>query len=377
MRGICFARVAGTRLRVACSASSAPADDRFVQYAPETGGAPSERTTVQVCYDDKAVYVAVRAWDREPSGIVTRLARRDRVVEGDRIELLLDTRHDHHSGFLFLLTAAGGQADGFVANDGDFSTDWDAVWEGRTARDADGWTAEFAVPLAAVRFESEPEQLWGMQILRYLSRRRESAVWSAIPRDRQALVSPLHHIQLGQLRPRRTFAALPFLLLRAEARGGGDTWLGLGDDDAEHDPGLSAGVDLKLGLTRALTLDASILPDFGQIEADEVVLNLSRFETFFPEKRPFFLEGADLFATPIQLFYSRRIGRAAEDGGSVPIWAATKVTGTARAAGMGVLAAVTGPEDDVGPAQGFAVARARRDHDAFAQPPSSDWAKAS
>jgi hypothetical protein len=361
----------------------APLHEDFLERVPKPGAPPSERTSVQVCYDDEALYVGVRAWDREPDKIVARLARRDRNVESDMIEVHIDSRHDHNTGAAFFLTAAGSQLDAFVSNDGDFSFDWDAVWDGRARRDAEGWTAELSIPLSALRFAEAEEYEWGVQISRYIARNREMIAWSTTPRDRKAFMSSLAHLSgIRGIRPRRTFELRPFAALRLETFDEGGSFLGAGGGDADVDPGITGGLDLKLGLTRGLTLDATILPDFGQIEADEVVLNLSRFETFFPEKRPFFLEGADVFATPISLFYSRRIGRGKqvpdvvdgaellEGGGSVPIVGAAKVTGAIGKLGVAALAAVTASETAtyqapvekarISPFQGFGVLRMRR-----------------
>jgi Domain of unknown function (DUF5916)/Carbohydrate family 9 binding domain-like len=408
------------RLDDACW-TAAPLHADFTQLSPRTGAAPSERTTVQVCYDDRAVYVGLRAWDRDAQAIVSRLAARDASVESDRMELFLDSRHDHNTAAAFFLTAAGGQLDAFVANDGELSFDWDPLWEGAATHDGSGWTAELAIPLATLRYREAPEQLWGIQVARYIARTREKVVWTVTPRDRLALVSPLDHLAgIRGIAPRRTVEIRPFALLRLETEDQGDAFLAAGGGDGDTSVRLRGGLDLKLGLTRGLTLDLSAFPDFGQVEADERVLNLTRFETLFPEKRPFFLEGADLFATPLSLFYSRRIGRAIEaplvvDGeplregtGAVSILGAAKVTGAVGRLGVAALLAVTGPERatygeervDLAPFQGFAVVRARqsfggasylgalataavslgdaghlaaRDHDAYAQSLDGTW----
>jgi hypothetical protein len=340
-------------------------DDRFTQRFPRDGAAPAHRTTVRVLYDDSAVYVGMRMDDDEADKIVARLARRDHPVESDFVTVALDSHHDHSTGYFFTLNAAGVQFDGTFYNDSSMTYDWDAVWDGIVSRDAGGWSAEFKIPLSVLRFPDTTVQEWGIQAERYLSRTQENDRWSYTPQDVAAIVSPLGHLTgLAGLRPRRTLELLPFTVARLRIHSdSGGAFLGLGaSQDAQVTPEATLGLDAKIGLTSNLTLDATVNPDFGQVEADEVVLNLSRFETFFPEKRPFFLEGGDLFRTDLGQFYSRRIGRglsvpsSIDDGGTVftvrelpppvPIRAALKVTGKlAGDVSIGVLDAITAPED--------------------------------
>jgi hypothetical protein len=372
---------------------SAPLDDKFRQEFPDQGAQPSERTVTRVVYDDSAVYVAVHAFDRNPEQIVRRLTRRDRESEADWIAVMFDSRHDRRTAYGFQLNAAGVQLDGAFYDDGNFTTDWDGVWEGAVSQSAQGWSAEFKIPLSVLRFSDAAEQTWGFQVARYISRRKETSVWAFKPSELHGDVSWYGSLTgLKGLHPRRTFELRPFGVARmSAATDSGGSFLGIGSR-VDADASLEGGLDLKLGVTSNLTLDATANPDFGQVEADTVVLNLSRFESFFPEKRPFFLEGADIFKTPIQLFYSRRIGRAPTGAGvgdvvldgdeayevvraaqALRIWTATKLTGqvTDRLS-VGVLGALTAAEDvkvlgttrdpftlRLSPPRSFAVARAR------------------
>jgi hypothetical protein len=341
-------------------------DDRFTQRFPRDGDTPIQHTTLRVLYDDTAVYIGMRMDDDDADKIVARLARRDHQVESDFVTVALDSRHDHSTGYFFTLNAAGVQFDGTLFDDSSMTYDWDAVWEGMVSRDAHGWTAEFKIPLSVLRFPDENVQEWGIQAERYVSRTQEDDRWSYTPQNIQALVSPLGHLTgLDGLHPRRTLELLPFTVARLKIHtDSGGAILGLGaTNGADVTPEATVGLDAKIGLTSNLTLDATINPDFGQVDADEVVLNLSRFETFFPEKRPFFLEGSDVFRTDLGQFYSRRIGRGVAlpsaivtDDGTVlavqgtpqplPILAAVKVIGKPVGnVSVGVLDAVTGAKD--------------------------------
>jgi uncharacterized protein DUF5916/cellulose/xylan binding protein with CBM9 domain len=342
----------------------ATADDRFTQRFPRDGEAPGERTEVRVLYDDDAVYVGVRMFDSQPRSIVGRLTRRDQMVESDSVQITFDSRRDRATGYLFVLNAAGVQADAMVYDDRDMTFDWDAVWDGAATVDAGGWSAEFRIPLSVLRFSDAPLQDWGFQVDRHISRTQEEDFWSYTPADVRALISQLGHLSgLQGLHPRRTLELRPFVVARASAHTDSGAALFGFSSRSTSVPGFSAGLDAKVGLTSNLTLDATLNPDFGQVEADAVVLNLTRFETFFPEKRPFFLEGADLFSTPLQMFYSRRIGRGltiadsyvAPDGtiltpeeppSTVPIRGALKLSGKlGGSVSVGALEALTAPVD--------------------------------
>lgn len=282
-----------------------PASD-FTQHFPDEGQAPSEKTEVRVLYDDANVYVGVRLHDRSPGEIVRRLARRDREVESDAVAIAFDSLHDHKTARAFKVNAAGVLLDAILYDDTEGSSNWDAVWDARVTLDEGGWNAELVIPLRALRYRAEPEAVWGVQVQRTISRRRETDLWVMVPRTRPSGVSSFGHlVGLKDVNAVRDIELLPHAAARAGSSGDGAAFDG------------TLGVDLRYGVAADLSLDVTANPDFGQVEADPSLLNLSTFESFFPEKRPFFLEGADLFQPPwngdaarMQLFYTRRIGRA-------------------------------------------------------------------
>ncbi|HEX8951997.1 MAG TPA: DUF5916 domain-containing protein, partial [Polyangia bacterium] len=285
---------------------AAPPMGSFVQKFPHEGAAPSEATTVRVVYDRQAVWIGIDCTQRG-SPIVGRLTRRDRPIEADSVTVDLDTRRSGTSAFEFAVNAAGVLSDAIRFNDTDLSTDWDENWDARVARRDDGWSAELRIPLRILRFDAAlPVQSWGLQVRRYLSARQETDEWAFIPRTAAGEVSHYGKLdELRALRPPSPFELRPFALGRVRRRDAVSGTLANG-----WDAGGSAGLDLKWHVTQNLTLDATFNPDFGQVEADQVVLNLTTYEIFFPEKRPFFQEGVDVFATPISLLYTRRIGLA-------------------------------------------------------------------
>jgi hypothetical protein len=286
--------------------TQAPTTSAFTQKFPAEGSSPSEPTTMRVLYDDDSVYVGFDCVQTH-SPVVEHLSRRDRLVEADRVEIDLGTRRDRKSAFQFTVNAGGVLTDAVLFNDTESSSDWDENWDARTARTPEGWSAEFRIPLRILRFSSAQLQSWDLQARRFVSERQEIDEWSFIPREAAGEVSHYGSLDgLRGLRARNPVEARPFVLGRVRRRDAASTQLASGTD-----LGASAGVDLKWHPTHALTVDASFNPDFAQVEADQLVLNLTKYETYYPEKRPFFLEGIDTFATPRQLLYTRRIGRAA------------------------------------------------------------------
>jgi hypothetical protein len=283
---------------------TAEASETFTQKIPESGKAASERTIVRVVYDNDNVYVGIDC--PQKAEVVGRLTRRDRNVEADSVEIALDSRGDGKTAFGFSINASGTISDGLHFNDTDYSQDWDENWEGQAARTPTGWSAELRIPLRILRFGSRPVQSWGFQVKRYVSALQELDEWAYIPRDSAGEVSHYGRLDnLVALRPGATFELRPFVAGGVRHHDPQATALARG-----FQPSFSAGLDLKWHISQELTLDATVLPDFGQVEADQVVLNLTTFEQYYPEKRPFFLEGADTFNTPFQLLYTRRIGRA-------------------------------------------------------------------
>jgi hypothetical protein len=282
----------------------APATSAFTQKQPVDGKPPVDRTTVRVLYDDDNVYVGVDC--PQSSEVVARLTRRDRWIEADSVSVILDTRGDGKSAFEFAVNAAGVLSDGLHFNDTDYSQDWDENWEGAAHVRRDGWSAELRIPLRALRFPARPIQSWGLEVRRYVSARQELDEWAHIPKEAGGEVS--HYGKLDDLRGLRARSPIelrPFVVATLHHHDPQGMTLARGWELLP-----SAGVDLKWHVSQSLTLDATLLPDFGQVEADQVILNLTNYEIQFPEKRPFFLEGFDVFSSPLQLLYTRRIGRA-------------------------------------------------------------------
>jgi Domain of unknown function (DUF5916) len=285
---------------------AAPAIDSFVQKFPSEGAQPSERTTIRVVYDREAIWVGVDCQQRT-APIIGRLTRRDRPIEADSITIDFDSRRSGTSAFELAINAAGVLSDSLRFNDTDSSSDWDENWDARVARSPDGWSVELRIPLRILRFDSSlPVQSWGFQARRYISARQETDEWAFIPRTAAGEVSRYGKLDdLKALEPPSPFELRPFALGRVRHRDAVSGALANGWDASG-----SVGLDVKWHVTQNLTLDATFNPDFGQVEADQVVLNLTTYEILFPEKRPFFLEGVDVFSTPLTLLYTRRIGLA-------------------------------------------------------------------
>ena len=351
----------------------------LVQWEPDNMAPLSERTVVQVAYDDRYVYVAVRCDDSDVDGIKGPLTRRDesRGTATDLIAVGFDPRHDHQTGYVFMTNPAGVQNDFFFFNDENVDRDYDAVWEVRTTRNAEGWIAEFRIPFSQMRFDrpATTPSMWGFSVRREISRKGESGEWTGRPRGERGNVSRWGHLAFADaLTPPRRVEVLPYALARHER--------GLADPTGAA----GAGLDMRVGLGTATTLAATVNPDFGQVELDPAVLNLSVFETFFPEKRPFFLEDSRTFVPSFglfQLFHSRRIGRQPArfssriDGEIVhrpeqtSVLGAAKLTGKASGWTYGALSALTAREyAEVGstrrdellePLTSYNVARVQRD----------------
>ncbi len=282
----------------------APRFGGFTQEEPEEGVAPTESTTVQVVYDDEAVYVAFTLYDSQPDKIVARLTRRDRWVESDFVRFGIDSYHDHLTGFYFQTNAAGVQRDGCIYKDTWTDGSWDGVWQSEVQIVKDGWTAEFKIPYSCLRFAKSDSLAWGINFGRWISRKSEYDIWVYVPEEEGGFVSRFGHLDgLKNIKPPRRFEFLPYAVSSENTEPKRP-----GNADG-RDFFSNIGMDLKYGISSDLTLDAAINPDFGQVESDATVLNLSTFETYYEEKRPFFLEGNTIFDTPFDLFYSRRIGK--------------------------------------------------------------------
>ncbi len=346
--------------------------DGFVQAEPREGQPASERTEVRVAFDDAHLYVAARLYDSEPDRIIVNDIRKDfRVEDQDAFEIILDTFNDRRNGYVFRTNAEGARGDQQVANEGrEVNASWDAVWTVRTRRDADGWTAEFAIPFRALRFTNEVAaggMVWGINFSRRIRRKNEISFWSPVPRaynlNRVSLAGELQGLPAAS--PGRDLRVKPYAAARTIREIGG----------ADFDGGGDAGLDLKYGVTRGLTLDFTLNPDFAQVEVDEQQVNLTQFSQFFPEKREFFLENSGVFyvgdaarnnrvflvPTPdedLLLFFSRRIGLT-PSGREIPILAGARVTGQAGGFVVGGLTMQTREEGAI-PANNYTVLRARR-----------------
>ncbi len=333
---------------------TAPAYTALRQYAPREDAPPTFPTEFRVAYDDVALYVFVRAHDPHPDSIVHELARRDQESATDAISIFIDSYDDRRTAYEFGVNADGARGDVLWYADVKSDASWDAVWQVATRRESDGWTAEFRIPFSQLRYPDGRVHTFGFALERIVARLDEHDAWPTFRLSRNGVVS-----QFGQLTGIAGIATshplelTPYIVARNADRA---RTTGYGRAQQE-----TLGGDLRYGLASSLTLDATVNPDFGQVEADPSVLNLTSVETFLPEKRPFFLEGKGLYQLDLNctrvdceseaLFYSRRIGRApqllglygdAASPGTTPIAAAAKLTG--RSAGglsVGVLDAVT------------------------------------
>jgi hypothetical protein len=351
----------------------------FREWDPREDAAPRYRTEAKVAYDDRNLYVFVRAFDPDPGTIRRLLTRRDDYPPTDHIMVILDSYHDHRTGFEFGVSPDGGKWDASVSNDGDEDGSWDGVWDVATTVDSLGWAAEFRIPLSQLRYANTPTHTFGLALSRDINRFKERLAWPVFRRTVAGLTSQLGHLEgLDGIASPRRLEVLPYVVTKNVSRA---TPTGFGR--AER---YAAGADVKFGVTSNLTLDATVNPDFGQVEADPAVLNLSAFETFYQEKRPFFIEGNSLLRFSVNcnqvncggegLYYSRRIGRAPQLGGqfgdanspqATTILGAAKLTG--RLAGglsLGVLDAVTqrqhGTDDrTIEPAASYTLVRATQD----------------
>lgn len=349
---------------------AAQAIDDLVQNDPDNMAAPTERTVVKVAYDDRSIYVGVTNYMRDVSQVTTALGRRDTNPRSDMIRISFDPRHDHLTAYTFESNPSGVQSDLTWFDDTRSSSDYDAVWEVQTERTAEGWTAEFRIPFSQMRFSVTPGEavVWGFNIRRDIIGLAEVDRWVATPRGAQGFVSRFGHLTFVKApTPPRRLEVQPFLLGRQEHV-----------TDAGNDHDLSGGVDFRMGLGTATTLSAAINPDFGQVEQDPAVLNLSVFETFFPEKRPFFIEDSRTLQASfpqMPMFHSRRIGQrpgrfAVPSGETVierpdatTILGATKVTGKAKGWSYGGLTALTDREYalvESAPASGGPAVRSER-----------------
>jgi len=357
----------------------------FVQREPREGAPATMRTEARVAFDATAIYVAVRAFDSEPDRIVGFLTRRDVGSSSDWVRVLIDSYHDRRTAYQFGVNPVGVKQDSYWFNDSNSDDSWDAVWDVVARRDPDGWCAEFRIPFSQLRFSAGGDGRLGFAVMRNVARLNETTSWPLLSKNVSGFVSSfgdLTGVTRGQAAKR--LELVPYVVGEI-----GTTPLDAGNplqNSPDHD--IAVGLDLKYAVTPALNLTGTVNPDFGQVEADPAVVNLSAFETFFPEKRPFFVEGSGTYqfqCRDCSLFYSRRIGRSprgaptlgSEEHSIQPLQAtilgATKLTGRVRKFSVGVLAAATQEENAeiafgsarrsevVEPGTFYSVSRARRE----------------
>jgi hypothetical protein len=344
---------------------TAPAILDFKQSEPIEGAQPTEMTSVRILYDDRAVYVGVICYDARPEGIVRQLSRRDRNTEADRFTVMIDSYFDRKTAFVFTANVSGVQSDGVLAQEGTvYDVTWDAVWSVKTRVYSDGWSAEFEIPYNAIRFAEKREggYTWGINFRRYISRKKEVDEWVMVPKAESYSISKWGTMEgIMKIQPPLRLELTPYVAASTTME------TAVPDHPRSTSNTVRAGLDLKYGVARNFTLDATVNPDFGQVEVDQAVLNLTVFETRYPEKRPFFVEGAQFFTfgssydyTPLPLFFSRRIGKrptlsgyAASQPGvtleknplETTILAAAKLSGRSAAGlSIGALTAVTEEE---------------------------------
>jgi len=318
---------------------AAPAHTGFTQDYPNPGEPPSCRTLVRFLYDDKILYVGITCLDPDPASIDRRLSRRDRWVSTDAVNVSIDSRMSGREAYNFEIMASGTRLDAAIYNEFDWNYEWDGFWEGQTSVTGEGWEAEMAVPFSELRFGDRSDLRFGVQVGRHIHRFEEGSSWVYIPPEIHKAVSGYGTLNgIEGIAPGTGIEFVPFAVARTRLHARRDFYpLGLDFD---------AGLDFKFPMGTAFTLTGTVNPDFGQVEQDEVVLNLSTYETFFPEKRPFFLEGFQIFTPPtigphgMRLLHTRRIGAppwepAPPEGGAVvaapettTILGAGKVTGT-------------------------------------------------
>lgn len=324
----------------------------FVQREPVEGSPASERTEVRILYDDDALYVGARMFSRNPGAVRALVTRRDRESSSEQLTVSLDTYGDKRTAYTFAVTPAGVRIDYYHPSDFEDERDfsYDPVWEGATTLDSLGWIAELRIPFSQLRFNAAAEQRWGINVVRYTPAANEIAYWILVPRNGTGWASRFGRlVGITGVQPSRRLELVPYVASDATTRPIEDP---RDPFAASRSSGMRAGGDVKMGLGPGLTLDATINPDFGQVEADPAEVNLSAFETFFDERRPFFVEGSALFDPPGPgWFYSRRIGAAAgatPDADYVDETARTTILGAAKVTGrlssglsLAVLAAVT------------------------------------
>lgn len=330
----------------------------FVQKEPDEGAPATQRTEVAFLFDREALYVGARMHSDDPAEIGATVTRRDEGGNAERLIVSLDTYRDRRTAYSFAVTAAGVRLDWVHPSDSEHHRDhtFDPVWTARTEVTAEGWTAEMRIPFSQLRFDGGEAQVWGLNVNRYVPARNEDVFWIAVPKDRTGWASWFGEMRgLREIGGTRRIEARPYVAGEATLTDG--ALLDADDPFRDRlDGGMRGGLDLQMGLGPSLTLDATVNPDFGQVEADPAQVNLSGFETFFSERRPFFTEGRQMLESPgPSYYYSRRIGAPPHgdpDADFVLVPNTTTILGAAKLTGrpasgltLGALAAVTGREE--------------------------------
>ena len=335
----------------------------FIEQRPDENTPPNHQTQFKITYDQKFLYIGLRCFDDEPDKIVKRLSRRD-TFDGDWIGVFIDSYHDKRTAFGFIVSAAGVKSDVFESNNGGNEDEsWNPIWYTKANIDAEGWTAEMKIPLSQLKFGKSVEQVWGLEVMRRYFREEERHVWQRLPVDTPGFISEFGELHgLFNLEPQKQLEIQPYTvasLKTYEAETGNPFRDG-------NDGKLTGGLDAKIGITNDLTLDLTINPDFGQVEADPSAIALDGFQIFFQEQRPFFVENKNIFDYRISnseagntfgsdnVFYSRRIGRSPQgypntlEGEFVDQPENTNILGAAKFSGktkdgwsIGVLESVT------------------------------------
>ncbi len=325
---------------------TAPLHGGFRQRDPDEGSPASEHTTFQIVYDDEAIYFAVMCYDSEPDKIVSRLVRRDSYPDADKISVSLDADYNRQNAFWFNVYPSGSVSDGTVGGGGWWDNTWDGVWEAKTQIHENGWAVEYKIPFHVLRFAPKAEYTWGLQVLRDISRKKEYAQWRLVERGEPGWVSRFGALTgIKDIHPARHLEFVPYTMGRTTLNSETELWG-------------NAGTDVQYGITSGITLNATVNPDFGQVEADPATLNLSAYEEYFMERRPFFVKGASIFGnSDYNFFYSRRIGRPPghfelpKDAEELSRPESTTILGAAKIVGrttgntsFGIMQAVTAPE---------------------------------
>ena len=283
----------------------------YTEFQPDVGTPPTEQTLMKITYDEKNLYIAFKCLESDKSKLEKRLGRRD-DFPGDWVEINIDSYNDDRSGFSFTASASGVKGDEFISNNGDFDSSWNPIWYLAVAEDEAGWTAEIRIPFSQLRFSAEEEQVWGIQSTRRYFANEERSTWQALPPNPPGWVSEFGELQgIKGIKPQKQLEIQPFVL------GQYDTFEEeAGNPFRDGDEfGGNVGLDAKIGITNDLTLDLTVNPDFGQVDADPGAIALDGFEIFFQERRPFFVENKSVFDFRVgggsdNVFFPRRIGRS-------------------------------------------------------------------